>query len=740
MASRNLSKYKAKRNFSDTPEPRGKVGKKGHLYVVQKHAARRLHYDLRLEHRGVLLSWAVPKEPSLDPEVKRLAVRVEDHPVEYGSFEGEIPKGNYGAGKVEIWDRGSWSTDENIDQALEEGKLSFNIEGEKLHGSFALVRMGEPSEKENWLLIKHRDLDMEVPGFMLCRPVETPPKGDEWIHEIKWDGYRAFAVVSDGACRFVSRGGNDLTVPDLQAIVGKAIPGDAILDGELVVFNKEGQTDFGMLQATLRSDRKDICYIAFDLLFHDGEDLKSLPLTERKERLQKLLPKPGRLRFSDGFENSDLYEKACDLGLEGIVSKRRDSPYRSGRFDDWRKIKCIGHEEFVVGGFTIFAGTRNSVGSLIVGQMRDGKLEYAGRLGTGFDERARRELYDRLEPLTRKTPPFTISDSKDKKGAIWVEPEVQVKGKFASKTARGIVRHSRFDGVLDMPTKAPQSAVTQFKVTSGDRVVDKQSGATKQMLADFYVAVLDRIFPQLQNRPISVIRCPEGVNGDCFFQRHLKNDVEGTEPIPVNDEEYIGLVKPEGVLGLVQYGGIEFHPWGSRIKDVRLPDRLIFDLDPGPGVEWSKVRDGARVLKELLESLGLKTFLKISGGKGLHVVCPIKPELEWDQAKSFTRTLAENLVKSHPKDFVSKMSKSIRNDKIFVDYLRNDQTSTAVAAYSLRARPGLPVAWPILWEDLDNWDSPSEINIANFEEWLDEPDPWANVDKSAVSLKKILKL
>jgi bifunctional non-homologous end joining protein LigD len=291
-----------------------------------------------------------------------------------------------------------------------------------------------------------------------------------------------------------------------------------------------------------------------------------------------------------------------------------------------------------------------------------------------------------------------------------------------------------------MPTKAPQSAITQFKVTSGDRVVDKQSGATKQMLADFYVAVLDRIFPQLQNRPISVIRCPEGVNGDCFFQRHLKNDVEGTEPIPVNDEEYIGLVKPEGVLGLVQYGGIEFHPWGSRIKDVTLPDRLIFDLDPGPGVEWSKVRDGARVLKELLESLGLKTFLKISGGKGLHVVCPINPELEWEQAKSFTRTLAENLVKSHPKDFVSKMSKSIRNDKIFVDYLRNDQTSTAVAAYSLRARPGLPVAWPILWDDLDDWDSPSEINIANFEEWLDEPDPWANLDKSAVSLKKILKL
>ncbi len=739
-ASRSLDKYKKKRNFKATPEPVGTKKGSGKIYVVQKHDATRLHYDLRLEHRGVLLSWAVPKEPTLDTEVRRLAVRVEDHPIEYATFEGTIPKGNYGAGTVEIWDRGTWDTDDDVDKGLAEGKLTFNLHGDRLTGSFALVRMGDPGEKENWLLLKHKDVSLTAPGFMLCRPVEAPPKTAGWIHEIKWDGYRAMALVDNGECRIISRGGNDLPIPDLQAIIGRHIVGPAIIDGELVVFNPEGQSDFGMLQATLKSDKKAICFIAFDLLHYKGDDLRDQTLEVRREKLQELLPKKHpRLRFSEGFEDPNVFKAACELGLEGIVSKRKGTTYRTGRFDDWRKAKCSGHEEFIVGGYTIMEGTRSSIGSLIVGSETETGLVHSGRLGTGFDSATRVELFKTLEPLKTKNPPFEVVEAKDRKGAIWVEPRMRVKGKFLNKTAKGIVRQARFDGILDVsePKKAMPST---FKVSSGDRIVDKASGATKQGLADYYVAVMDRLFPQLESRPLSLIRCPEGADHPCFFQRHLKHDIPGTVQVPFDDDEYVGISGTEGILGMVQYGGIEFHPWGSQIGDVTLPDRLIFDLDPGPDVEWNRTRDAARLLKERLESIGMTTFVKISGGKGLHVVTPIKPELNWEQAKAFTKAMAESLVRDFPKDFVSKMSKSIRNQKIFVDYLRNDQTSTAVAAYSLRAKPNLPAAWPVRWDGLDDIKTADAVSISNYQDWLNEPDPWLNMPKAAVSLKKILKL
>ena len=729
-STRSLRKYKDKRDFTQTPEPVGKKKGTGKIYVVQKHDATRLHYDLRLEHRGVLLSWAVPKEPSLDPSVKRLAVRVEDHPIDYATFEGTIPKGNYGAGTVEIWDRGTWDTEDDVEQALADGKLSFELYGDRLHGSFALVRMGDPGEKENWLLMKHKGVELKSPGFMLCRPVEKPPTGPGWIHEIKWDGYRAMALVVNGNCRILSRGGNEIEIPDLQSIIGKAVEGPAIIDGELVVFSPEGPSDFGMLQATLKSDKKSICFVAFDLLLLGEDDLRDKPIEARREMLLKLLPKKhARLRFSEDFESDNVFKAACELGLEGIVSKRKGSSYRVGRFDDWRKAKCSGHEEFIVGGFTIMANTTRSVGSLIVGQEVDGKLVHRGRLGT-FDEKTRSELFNSLDPLRSKEAPFEIEDPKDRKGAHWVLPRMRVKGKFLNKTSKGVVRQARFDGVLEMTEPGPDLP-TRFKVTSGDRIVDKVSGATKQALADYYVAVLDRIFPQLQNRPVSVIRCPEGVDHACFFQRHVKHEIPGTIQVPLEDESYVGIGGPEGILGMVQYGGIEFHPWGAQVGDVKLPDRLIFDLDPGPDVSWKRVLDSAQLLRERLESIGLIVFLKLSGGKGLHLVTPIKPELDWDQAKAFTKALAESLVRDHPSEFVSKMSKSIRNEKIFVDYLRNDQTSTAVSAYSLRAKANLPCAWPIRWDD---------VTISNFQDYLNEPDPWLNMPKASVSLKKILKL
>ena len=741
-SNRDLKKYHAKRDFKATPEPKGEPKSVGRTYVVQKHDDTRLLWDLRLEHRGVLLSWAGPKEPSLDPDVKRLAVRTEDHPLDYATFEGTIPKGNYGAGTVEIWDRGSWMPEEkDVDQALADGKLSFDIYGERLKGNFALVRMGEPGEKENWLLFKHRRLDLQAPGFMLCRPVEKPPTGGEWLHEIKWDGYRTMALIGEGECRFMSRGGNELKVPDLQAIVARHVKGPAIIDGELVVFDDKGVTDFGALQATLKSDKKGICFVAFDLLLHEESDLKLLPLEDRKKKLQELIPaKHARIRFSDAFDDPRVFKAACEMGLEGIVSKKRKSPYRSGRFDDWRKAKCSGREVFIVAGYTIMEGTSKSIGSLIVGQERDGKLEYAGRLGTGFDSDTRVELFKMLEPMKAQKAPFVVEEAKDKRGAIWVEPRMTVKGKFLQKTSRGVVRQATFDGILELDESKEERPAMTFKVTSGDRVMDQASGATKQALADYYVAVIDRIFPQLQNRPVSVIRCPGGVAGECFFQRHLKHEIEGTQPVKRKDEEYIGLVAPEGILGLVQFGGIEFHPWGAQMDDVTLPDRLILDLDPGPKVKWEQTCDAARFVREKLEKLGMKAFLKISGGKGIHLVCPIVPELTWDEAKAFTKTLAESFAKERPKEFVAKMTKALRDEKMYVDYLRNDKTATAVAAYSLRARPNLPCAWPIRWDELEDFNAADAINISNFQDYLNQPDPWANMPKAAVSLRKLLGL
>jgi bifunctional non-homologous end joining protein LigD len=739
--NRDLERYHAKRDFKETPEPKGKVVSRGKTYVVQKHDATRLHYDLRLEHRGVLLSWAVPKEPSLDPTVKRLAVRVEDHPLDYASFEGDIPKGNYGAGHVEIWDRGTWNTSDDIDKALKEGKLTFSISGERLHGEFALVRMGEPSEKENWLLIKHQESDVATPGFMLCQSVERPPAGPEWLHEIKWDGYRVMAVVGKGECNFISRGGNPIPVPDLQEAVAKKIKGEKIIDGELVVLDKKGHSDFGALQAALKGDTKGISFIAFDLLYRNGEDLRSLSLEDRREALNDIFPKRNsQMRFSEAFDSEDLFAAACKLGLEGIISKRRASPYRAGRYDDWRKTKCTGNEDFYVGGFTLYANSRNAVGSLATGQISNGKLIYTGRVGTGFDDKTRVELYKLLEPLKADQPPFTVTDPKDRRDAIWVEPKVQVKVKFLKKTRRGIIRQARFAGVIEMASEPKPKQQTQFTVSHGDRVVDKKSGSTKQQVADYYQAILERLYPHLEDRPISVIRCPAGVDGESFFQRHLKNSIDGVKDIPVDDEEYMGLAAQEGILGLVQFGGIEFHPWGSRSKDINLPDRLIFDLDPGPKVDWKRVREAAQLVRKLVADVGLKPFLKVSGGKGLHVVCAIKPELDWDQVKAFARTLAESMEKDHPDDFVSKMSKSIRDTKIFVDYLRNDHTSTAVAPYSLRARPGLPAAWPIEWDQLQDFDSADAISISNYKIWLETPDAWKDLADSAVSLKKILRM
>jgi bifunctional non-homologous end joining protein LigD len=418
------------------------------------------------------------------------------------------------------------------------------------------------------------------------------------------------------------------------------------------------------------------------------------------------------------------------------VSKRKSSPYRSGRFDDWRKTKCMGHEDFTVIGFTDFAGSSKSVGSLLVAQYRDGALTYAGRIGTGFDDRTRTELRQTLSKYAIPNAPVEVPRS-DQKDAHWVEPEVNVRGRFLEKTSRGIIRQASYDGLIEMSQKSTSAPISTFTVTHGDRVIDEKSSTTKQDIANYYSAVLHWLYPHLEGRAVSVIRCPDGVAGECFFQRHVRNNVEGTQGVRINEDEYLTLTEPKGVLHLVQFGAIEFHPWGSRSDNPDVPDQIIFDLDPGEDVPWPSVVEAANLFRERLESIKLKCFLKLSGGKGLHVVCPIKPELEWPQVKAFTKTIAEDFTAKHPKKFVSKMTKSIRGGKIFVDYLRNDKTSTAVAAYSLRSRPGMAAAWPIRWEEAEGFGRSDAVTIINYADQLAE-DPWPDFSKAGPSLRKIL--
>jgi len=472
-------------------------------------------------------------------------------------------------------------------------------------------------------------------------------------------------------------------------------------------------------------------------LFLDGEDLRNSTLVDRRDKLEGILGSAkGRVRFSGSFEDAKVFDQACKLGLEGIVSKRKSSQYRSGRFDDWRKTKCLGHEDFIVIGFTDFARSTKAVGSLLVAQYQDGKLTYAGRLGTGFDDITRVELRRLLSPYA--TPEASVELPKsDQKNAHWVMPGVSVRGKFLEKTSRGIVRQARYDGLIEMSSKSTATPVAPFTVTHGDRVIDEKSATTKQDIANYYAAVLNLLYPHLEGRAISVIRCPDGVAGECFFQRHLRNKVEGTQGVRINDDEYLTLTEARGVLHLIQFGAIEFHPWGSRATAPDVPDQMIFDLDPGEDVAWTAVVEAANLFRERLESIKLKCFLKLSGGKGLHVVCPIKPELEWPQVKAFTKAMAEDFTAKHPKKFVSKMTKAIRRGKIFVDYLRNDKTSTAVAAYSLRSRPGMAAAWPIRWEDAEGYDRSDAVTIINYADHMAK-DPWPGFTKVGPSLKKIL--
>ncbi len=810
-----LATYAAKRDFAATPEPAGgqnpatrpvvapatprKAAAHG-IFVVQKHAARNLHYDFRLEHNGVLLSWAVPKEPSLDPAVRRLAVQVEDHPLEYANFAGVIPAGNYGAGKVEIWDRGRWIPDGEVDEALRRGRLEFRLSGGKLAGPWRLVRLavkegdGAERPKPNWLLMRGKEGENARPGgsgrasaapsasstsstssaiaelFELATLVESAPSGTEWLHETKWDGYRMMAAREADSVRLWSRSGSEWTdrLPEIAEALAALPAKSAIVDGEVVAMVGR-RSSFQALQVALGEEpasraRRGLRFVAFDLLTLDGEDLRPLPLIERKRRLQILLdglPARSAVRSSPhriGGGPGQL-AAACVRELEGIVSKRAYAPYRPGRGKDWLKVKCHLRQELVIAGFTLQRSeTRQELGALLVAaQDGSGKLRYAGRVGTGFDQRTRAELLRRLNAVSAERSPFSepVPGVDD---VHWVRPLLVAEVQFSEWTKDGRMRHPSFIGLRqDKPASAvkrelpaplprtrkraaagakgadpnPAPVVERVAISHPERRLFADAATTKLDLARYFAAVWPRLEPHLRDRPLAFLRCPEGALKSCFFQKHWPDPPPGVTLVDVSETgerepPQAAIESSAGLVGVAQFGVVEIHLWGARKGDLERPDRLVFDLDPGPGVAWTEVVAGARLLRGFLAELGLETFPLLSGGKGVHLVAPILPQHEWATVKAFAAAIAGALAAAAPGRFVDKASKSVRGGRIYVDYLRNGRGATAIAPYSPRARARGPVATPTSWMELAR-SAPDRWTVASLGRRLRtlKKDPWA---------------
>jgi bifunctional non-homologous end joining protein LigD len=854
----NLTRYRAKRHFDRTPEPKaGRVKHAaGNSYLIQKHAARRLHYDFRLELDGVLKSWAVTKGPSLDPEVRRLAVHVEDHPLDYGGFEGVIPQGQYGGGTVMLWDRGTWQPqepDHDIRKDYAAGKLKFILHGARLKGGWTLVRMhGHRSgdRGDNWLLIKENDAyakpgdndelladaddsvasgkSMEqiadpkaarvwnsnradgkpdpapkqrkrrapaagkiagakagkLPDFVepaLATLATKPPESDDWLHEIKIDGYRVYCRRDGDKVAFLTRTGQDWTDKfGRLADAVRALPGKQFaLDGEIAVFDEEGRSGFGALQEALSEGRDDqLALIAFDLLHLDGVDLRNVPLTERKKWLRALLLREAEtasLRYSDhvGGSGAAIFKEAGKRGLEGIVSKRAAAPYRSGRAGDWIKTKCVQRQEFVIGGFTEGEGARKgAIGALLLGYYDDGALRYAGRVGTGFTAKSAHELRQRLGGMTVAKPAYEEVPREARAGAVWVKPALVGEVEFSNWTGDGVLRHPSFQGLReDKPatsigreravaaagatvaaavkkSAAPGKAantVAGVVISHPDRIVFPDSGITKLDLARYYDSVAEWMMPELAERPLSLLRCPEGIGGECFFQKHFASGVKGVRRVAIEEEhatrDYLVLRDTHDLIALAQEGIIEIHPWGSRADDPDAPDRLIFDFDPDPELPFAAVMDAAKSLRKMLARLKLVSFLKTTGGKGLHVVLPLRRDVDWDQLKSFAQAVALLTVEDAPDRFTANPLKKERTGKIFVDYLRNGRGATAVAAYSVRARPGAPVALPIRWEELTPSFKPAGFDLKSVPKLLQarRTDPWRDMGGVKQSIAAAIK-
>ena len=917
-----LAKYRSMRDFHVTAEPSGakRDGTAAALpFCIQKHAASHLHYDFRLGWNGVLKSWACAKGPSYVVADKRLAVQVEDHPMEYGGFEGIIPAGQYGGGTVMLWDQGTWEPQaghEDVDVGLRNGSLKVVMHGEKIKGKWALIRMGGKAAQErkpNWLLIKEHDefertqdepsvteaeQDSVVTGRTMDqiahnedhvwnsketagtgqawyrkvaapenRPTKAgevegkpagaktpavrapqsstslkerlehlpkeaqpsfvkpqlaletiePPEGDAWLHELKLDGYRIQARKNKKKVQLLTRSGLDWThrVPAVATAVGKVSAEVVTLDGEVVVLAEDGTTNFADLQASFQEGASNaLTYFCFDLLHLEGRDTRGLPLLQRKELLEQVLGGDGdEVRLSEHIVSGGrtMFQKACELHAEGIISKKADAPYRSARGGDWLKAKCLREQEFVVGGYTLSSDGDDRIGSLLLGYYEDGKLIYAGRTGTGFTQKTRRMLLENLALMQTPKLAYQRVPPEAKRGALWVEPKLVAQVRFATWTADNLVRQAAFLGLREdkvasevrreeaavaprmktsgkgsansgrkekatagsivqqaekfavqprRPSKVPGgkgASVASIARSSGKgeresvswegfekppvrlthpaKVLDTESGVTKQMLAEYYWAVANRMLPHIAARPLSLVRCPEGSAKPCFYQKHVNHMLPpGVGGVDVPDkktgaiEPYITLDTREALAGLAQMGVLEVHPWSSRNDDLEHADRIIFDLDPDEALHWDDVTAAAAEVRARLKAKGLESFLKTTGGKGLHVVLPIEPMTDWEGVKRWTRDFVLAMERVTPAKYLSKMTKSARVGKIYLDYLRNERGSTAVAPYSPRARVGLGVSMPLAWSELKESLRP-DFHVANFPEWKGrlKKDPWAKM-------------
>jgi len=779
-----LERYREMRDFSITPEPQGRKTrrkKEALHYYIQRHDATRLHYDFRLELDGVLKSWAVPKGPSFNPKDKRLAVQTEDHPLDYGEFEGTIPPNQYGAGDVLLWDRGEWiCEDPDPGAALRKGTLHFRLEGEKLRGSWVLTRL---RDRKNWLLIKRNDenasADVDIvedrpesvkrapkksrraakaklPAFVtpqLATLVSSPPRSGDWLYEVKHDGYRMLARVASQEVRLFTRSGNDWTakLPHLAKAVEKLGLENTWLDGEIVVPGRDGRASFQALQNAFDAGADaNIVYYVFDAPFLDGKDLRQLPLRERKSRLKKVLKNTKNIRFSDDLTGSaqEVLDHACKLKLEGLIGKQADSVYVAGRSKSWIKLKCRQEQDFVIAGYTAPRGSRHGFGAIVLGLYeKPRKLVYAGKVGTGFDDERLASLSKKFAQLKAKESP--LENPPRETGVTWLKPKLVAQVEFAERTDEGLIRHGSFMGLRqDIPAKQvgvelPQRAAEEpgIKISHPDRLIWPSLKITKADLAAYYAQIADWMLPHVANRPLTLVRCPDGAEAKCFYQRHLgmgasPGDLKQVERARSSKGKYLYLESKNGILSAVQNGAVEFHTWGASVPDIKHPDRITMDLDPGPGIDWADLVQATKLTRTLLEKLGLKCFLKTTGGKGLHVVAPLQPKLEWDRVKEFTRLVAEFLVKAEPDLFVATMSKGKREDKIYVDYLRNSETASAVSAYSARARKDAGVSTPLEWDELGRADLRDRFTVLTVPKRLAKLtlDPWAEYASARQSI------
>jgi bifunctional non-homologous end joining protein LigD len=847
----SLKTYREKRNFDATPEPAegGVPNEDERTFVIQKHWASRLHYDFRLELDGTMKSWAVPKGPSFDPADKRMAMPTEDHPISYNRFEGTIPPGNYGAGKVIIWDKGVWIPLGDPRKGYREGKLKFELRGHKLRGHWTLVRMkGRGNGREDpWLLIKERDNQARPAGEfsvvdempdsvqpLADRPVSEPaatapaaptaehaadappagarkaalpdalqpelatlvdrPPGDpqNWIYEIKFDGYRMLTRAQGGEVRLITRNGNDWThkLPQLsQALQSMELP-DAWYDGEIIMPGERVPADFQALQGAFDSARTgDIVYYLFDLPYCAGYDLREVPLEERRAVLKRIVErKPHeKVRFSAVFEArpEDVVASACRLGLEGVIAKRRDSPYVTRRSADWAKLKCGLRQEFVIGGYTDPKGSRTGIGSLLLGvHDKDGALRYAGNVGTGFSEQTLRELRHQLEAVAADKSPFSAG-AEIPRGAHWVKPQLVCEVAFGEWTRDDRIRHSVFHGLREdkrpeaivreeprhLPAqgkpakpagtnspaaKAPNAAKraqpgaearlpATLRVSNPDRVIDPQSGITKIELVRYYALVAPLMMPHLKGRPIALVRAPSGIGGELFFQKHMdRYQMAGIEQLDRSffpgHPPMLEVAKAEGLLSAAQMNVIEFHTWNGVKTAIDKPDRMTFDLDPGEGVTWAQVKEAAELVHAFLSELKLPAFLKTSGGKGLHVVVPLKKQLDWDTVKDFSQAIVQHMARTLPERFVAKSGGSNRVGKIFIDYLRNGYGATTACAWSARSRPGLGISVPVRWDELQGLKGGDHWSVRTVHTRLDEGNgPWDAYEGSRAALPAAMK-